>query len=156
MYFKISYLFFIKLFVLLFIIDSFIFLILFIKTIGSSFQKYLIIITLIIFIICLIIIIVSIHKSNSSQTWPSDIPQCPDYFKVEESNANGAICNNIHKLGSEQCFGTTNFSKGIFTGNNGLCNKYRWSNKCNIFWDGVNYGVSNPCNTDDDTTDTTT
>ena len=43
----------------------------------------------------------------------------------------------------------------MFTGSNGTCAKYSWANKCDVSWDGITYGVENPCNstTTDETTD---
>jgi hypothetical protein len=38
-----------------------------------------------------------------------------------------------------------NFNTSAFTGSQGACNKYNWATKCNVTWDGITYGVSNPC-----------
>lgn len=38
------------------------------------------------------------------------------------------------------------FTTSEFTGQNGLCAKYTWANNCGVSWDGITYGVSNPCN----------
>ena len=39
------------------------------------------------------------------------------------------------------------FSTAPFTGDNGTCAKYQWASKCNVSWDGITYGVTNPCAT---------
>jgi len=42
---------------------------------------------------------------------------------------------------------TMDFSVAPFTGSNGTCAKYSWSNNCGVVWDGINSGNdSNPCN----------
>ena len=39
-----------------------------------------------------------------------------------------------------------NFNNAPYTGDNGTCNKYIWAKKCGVTWDGITYGVENPCN----------
>ena len=48
------------------------------------------------------------------------------------------------------------FNQAPFNGTDGDCAKYKWAykDKCNVTWDGINYGVSNPCT--EETTDETT
>jgi len=117
----------------------------FLSTIGSSFQKYLIILTFIVLIVCLLIIAYTIQYTNNTTTSPSLSTECPDYFDVVSSTTNGAICKNKLKLGNQTCYGNTDFTTSLFTGTNGKCNKYKWANNCGVFWDGINYGVDNPC-----------
>ena len=38
-----------------------------------------------------------------------------------------------------------NFNLPAFTGSNGTCAKYNWANNCKVSWDGITYGVENPC-----------
>jgi hypothetical protein len=33
----------------------------------------------------------------------------------------------------------------MYSGEDGLCNKYNWANTCGVTWDGITYGVKNPC-----------
>jgi hypothetical protein len=78
-------------------------------------------------------------------------PQCPDYWSMDGSG-NNAICTNIKDLGTCPASSgnkhlTMNFNNAAFTGSQGNCNKYRWANNCGISWDGITYGVSNPCQT---------
>ena len=53
------------------------------------------------------------------------------------------------------------FSGTTFTGTDGLCNKKNWATNCSdpnnsVTWDGVTYGVVDPCeSTETDTTETT-
>ena len=39
------------------------------------------------------------------------------------------------------------FTTSSFTGSDGLCSKYNWANNCGVTWDGITYGVKNPCDT---------
>lgn len=117
----------------------------FIKTLSSSFQKYLIIFTLVVLIICLIIIGATIQKSKSSGDWPPEYPECPDYFNVINSTETGAICKNTKKLGLKRCHGIADFTGSTFSGKYGLCNKYKWADNCKVSWDGITYGKDNPC-----------
>ena len=49
-----------------------------------------------------------------------------------------------------------NFDQAPFNGTDGNCAKFKWANKCGLTWDGITYGVSNPCatNTTDETSNT--
>lgn len=134
----------IKLFFLIFIIIVLFLTFKFIRSVNSSFQKYLIIFALIVLIICLIIIGATIQYSKNG-TWPPEYPECPDYFDVVSSSPTGSICNNKLKLGQPRCQGIMDFSGPTFSGTAGLCNKYKWATNCKISWDGITYGVDNPC-----------
>jgi hypothetical protein len=38
-----------------------------------------------------------------------------------------------------------NFNEGPFDGTDEMCAKYKWSKVCDVTWDGITYGVENPC-----------
>jgi hypothetical protein len=38
-----------------------------------------------------------------------------------------------------------NFSVPTFQGGDAACQKYKWANDNNVSWDGITYGVPNPC-----------
>lgn len=107
-------------------------------------QKTILIICIVIFIIfCFSILLNSISNANN---WRFPPQSCPDYWV--DSGASG--CYNIKGLGT--CTGKSDpkhyyldFDK--LPGGNTLCNKQKWANKCNISWDGINYGYGNknPC-----------
>jgi hypothetical protein len=116
----------------------------------DGFQKTVLFVAIGILIISLIIIgfVLSAGKDNQ---WPPMIPNCPDYWTADGSG-NNAKCVNVKDLGtcppsedSEHL--VMNFNGSAFTGSEGDCNKYKWADKCNVSWDGITYGVSNPCDT---------
>jgi hypothetical protein len=115
----------------------------------GSFQKTVLIIALIILIIALLFIGISIKQANKQQ-WPPIIGDCPDYWM--DVSGNGTQCVNVKDLGTCQPattgtkHTTMDFTTSAFTGSNGLCSKYTWANKCGVSWDGITYGVANPCN----------
>ena len=66
------------------------------------------------------------------------------------SLGNGEECFNEHSLGtchipSEGNPNTKNFNTTPFNESDGSCRKYTWSNNCGVSWDGITYGVTNPC-----------
>lgn len=116
----------------------------------ESFQKFVLFAAIIILIIALVFIGVSLTYSNDKQ-WPPMTPQCPDYWLVDGSG-NNARCINVKDLG--KCrpeMGNKhlmmNFNTPPYTGTNGMCAKYTWAKNCGLAWDGITYGVNNPCQT---------
>jgi hypothetical protein len=114
----------------------------------EGFQKTVLIVAIIILIITLIVIGVALSKKSAEIGWPPMVPQCPDYWTIDGSG-NNAICVNVKDLGTCKSVGskhkTMNFNTSEFTGSQGTCNKYNWATNCNVSWDGITYGVSNPC-----------
>jgi hypothetical protein len=114
-----------------------------------NFQKILLFIATIILIICLVVIGIALKKTSTA--WPPVIPQCPDYWTLEGSG-NNIQCTNVHNLGTcpapdGQKFLTLNPNDSQYQGVSGSCNKYNYATKCGLSWDGITYGVNNPCNT---------
>lgn len=113
-----------------------------------NFQKIVIILFLIILVITLIIIGVKMNN-KLDKDWPPYIANCPDYWI--DLTGDGSSCYNKHSLGmcnipvSETNKNTMNFNISPFTGDDGLCKKKRWANVCGVAWDGINYGVKDPC-----------
>ena len=126
---------------------------------AMSFQKIVLIIAVILLILTLVIIGVGLHNAKSEETWPPLTGDCPDYW-VDLSGAGGE-CVNTHSLGTcniptQGNKNAMDFSKAPFTGSKGTCAKYTWAGGCGVTWDGINSGVSNPCNSDNnDNSDTT-
>jgi len=116
----------------------------------ESFQKIVLFAAVIILIIALVFIGVSLSFSKDTQ-WPPMTTECPDYWLVDGSG-NNATCINVKDLGT--CPPATGdkhlsmkFNTPAYTGSNGMCSKYTWAKKCGISWDGITYGVNNPCQT---------
>ena len=110
----------------------------------GAFQKTCLIVAIVILLIILLVV-ASLLVANESK-WPPETPECPDWWISDGSGAK-AICKNNRKLGS--C-GDQKFNTNKYTGDQGLCNKYKWAHKCGVSWDGVTYGIPNPCDSDSD------
>jgi hypothetical protein len=127
-----------------------------------NFKKVVLLIAFIVLITILTIIGIILSKSSSSTTWPPVVADCPDYWV--DLSGNGEMCLNTHKLGkcnipTTDDKNTMNFNTSPYNGTDGTCSKYTWATNCNVTWDGITYGVNNPCDTtttDTTTTDTTT
>ena len=115
----------------------------------EGFQKIVLFIAIAILIVSLIFIGISLAHAKDKQTWPPIVPACPDYWMIDGSG-NNTTCVNTKDLGTCPLTGGTdhlvmNFNNAAFTGSQGTCNKYTWANKCGVSWDGITYGVNNPC-----------
>ena len=119
----------------------------------ANFQKMTLMIAGILLIICIIIIILIFLFPNTKQVWPPMVGNCPDYFV--DINGDGSNCVNSLSLG--KCTGNTipDFSKTPYIGSGGNCEKYHWAvDTCGVTWDGITYGVQNPCTTSSSTSTT--
>lgn len=117
----------------------------------ETFQKIISFAAILVLIIALVMIGLVLGMTKDKQ-WPPMTPQCPDYWTVEGTGKD-AICVNVKNLGTcpaqaDQEHLTMNFNTPAFTGSRSSCAKYTWANKCGISWDGITYGVSNPCQKD--------
>jgi|LauGreDrversion2_5_1035112.scaffolds.fasta_scaffold15271_1 hypothetical protein len=114
-----------------------------------GFQKIVLTAAIIILIIALIIIGILLSYYKAKEQWPPIVAGCPDYWTIDGSS-NLSRCTNIQDLGSCQPQSghkhlVMDFSGPAFSGANGTCAKYAWAKKCNVTWDGITYGVNNPC-----------
>jgi hypothetical protein len=114
----------------------------------ANFQGIILSISVILFIIVVLLIGFVLYKGKSNQKWPPLIGDCPDYWL--DMSGNGSKCVNVKDLGS--CVAkpgekhlTMDFSINPYIGNNSACSKYKWASKCGVSWDGITYGVNNPC-----------
>ena len=96
------------------------------------FQKTVSIVAIIILILTLCFIGVALYRQKYNPEYPPVIPNCPDYW-----DASGNSCVNIKKLGNTQCHSDMNFTTAQWSGNTGLCSKYKWAKECNLSWDGI-------------------
>ena len=116
----------------------------------NGFQKIVLYSAIILLLIILIFIGLAL-KNNQKNSWPPMVPECPDYW-ISDGSGNNSSCIDIKDLGtcppqSGNKHLVMNFNTPAFTGTNSACAKYTWANKCGVSWDGINYGVSNPCQT---------
>jgi hypothetical protein len=116
----------------------------------EGFQKFVLFTAIIVLIIALIFIGIALSYSNDV-TWPPMVPQCPDYW-LSDGSGNNSTCINVKDLGTCKPQNgdkhlVMNFNGPAFTGSNGACAKYTWANNCDVSWDGITYGVNNPCQT---------
>lgn len=114
----------------------------------EDFQKFVLFSAIIILIIALVFIGVALKQSKNKE-WPPIVPDCPDYWSIDGSG-NNTMCINVKDLGrcppkSGDKHLKMNFNIPMFTGSNEMCAKYTWAKKCGISWDGITYGVQNPC-----------
>jgi len=119
----------------------------------SDFQKNVIYILIILFIIILTFTAISMYYINKNKSKDKDTPfpklqqACPDYWEDHSTNADGSKCINTKSLGNSRNR-IMDFSKSIWKGQQGLCNKATWAKKCNLAWDGITNNKRIPCKTD--------
>ena len=142
---------------------------------SMNFQKWIIVIFTIILVIILIYLGMNINKPDTSILWPPITANCPDYWAdvngngtycmaTKDSNTDGIGVGVFNALSpptstyissstasgyvSDQTNTTTtyNFAAAPYIGSNGLCEKYKWATTTGVAWDGITYGVTNPCN----------
>lgn len=115
----------------------------------GSFQKIVLFAAIIILIITLVIIGIALISAKNKKKWPPDVPVCPDWW-ISDGSGNKSMCVNIKDLGvcparNGKKHQIVDFGGPEFSGSNGTCAKYTWANKCKVSWDGITYGVDNPC-----------
>ena len=119
----------------------------------EGFQKIILTIAVIILVLSLIFMGIILNKAKGSEEWPPIVPACPDWW-ILDGSGNKSTCVNVKDLGTCATKSTDNahqkmdFNLPAFTGSNGSnanCAKYSWANKCKVSWDGITYGVPNPC-----------
>jgi hypothetical protein len=114
----------------------------------DNFQK-IILISAIVMLIISLILIGSALSSSFEQQWPPVTPDCPDYW-VSDGSGSAARCINVKDLGvcppkEGDKHLVKNFNVAPYNGDDSECAKYTWATKCKLAWDGITYGVVNPC-----------
>lgn len=112
----------------------------------GSFQQITLLIALMILLLIFVFIGGCLAYASKNSIVSTDLPQCPDYWEIESTDT-GSRCINVQDMGtcpaaSDDPHLSIDFSSGNFTDN---CAKYTWANNCNVAWDGLTYGVDNPC-----------
>ena len=100
-----------------------------------SFQRTVMIVSVIILIVSLVLIGIALYKQKFSDVeFPPVVADCPDYW-TNVSKDNMIKCSNTKKLG--MCHDDMNFSLSGWSNASGLCEKSKWAKDCGITWDGV-------------------
>jgi hypothetical protein len=113
----------------------------------GSFQKFTVIIALLLLLGIFIFLSGSlIYAKKDEKDDVAIVPQCPDFWEIKDTPT-GPQCVNVQDLGTcPAAAGNKHLSMNLksqsFTDN---CAKYTWANNCKIAWDGITYGVDNPC-----------
>ena len=117
------------------------------------FQKIILSIASVFLLLILVFIGIALTKSRYDSVWPPVVGDCPDFWV--DMSGNGEACYNSKSLGkcnipSDADKNVMNFNQPPFNSNDGVCSKYNWAKGCDITWDGITSGVSNPCDTSND------
>ena len=105
----------------------------------ASFQKTLLVIASIVLIVSFMVISIMIYKTKQKDKWPPIVSKCPDWWIQDEDGK----CINSKNIGT--CSGPYDPNDSKYTGSDGPCERYKWATGCGAAWDGVTYGVDNPC-----------
>jgi len=101
-----------------------------------NFQKIVLFIAIILLILALIVFGSMLY--SDAKVYPPTDAQCPDYW-IDMSGGIGTsgYCINEKNLGKGSCPNRMNFNTGMWTGEDGLCNKLKWAKACDLTWDGI-------------------
>ena len=114
----------------------------------ASFETIVLIIAVIILIICLTGVGVAIYFNKYSTVFPPISATCPDGYTTSSANTNSSktICTNSNLPSSiPQSCGSIQVNSPQYTGKNGLCQKYKWTQLCHASWPGVTEESTNQC-----------
>ena len=117
-----------------------------------TFQKKVLVISVIILIGTLALIGYMLHKAQSSTTYPPEISMCPDFWEVVEKGKDSPdaclgqtgqlLCRPNPDLGDkgnvgEYTGGDFDFNKPEYQGPKGRAAKKKWAEGLGIYWDGI-------------------
>ena len=113
-----------------------------------NFQKIVLTIAIVLLIVALIVFSSMLYADK--KVFPPTQAQCPDYWiDMSGGIGTGGYCINTKNLGKGGCSNKMNFNTGLWTGDDGICNKQKWANACDLTWDGITNNP-NACGDDDD------
>jgi len=103
----------------------------------DDFQKKVLYVVVGLFLVILSGVAIFLYKRRHILSGENEIKEtnCPDYWN-DYSNGNGSKCVNTKRLGTCNVE-EMDFSLSKWTGNNGLCHKYKWARSCDLNWDGI-------------------
>ena len=106
----------------------------------AAFQSIVLITATIILVIALCFIGIALRRSKYNSDYPPVLANCPDFW-TDTSGNNGSACKNDLNIGNRAthsgCSNTMDFSQPQWSGQSGLCSKYKWAKQCNLSWDGI-------------------
>ena len=101
-----------------------------------NFQQIVLYVAIILLIVALIVFGSMLYTDQ--KVYPPTQAQCPDYWiDMSGGIGTGGYCINTKNLGKGECSNRMNFNTGVWTGDDGLCNKQKWAKACDLTWDGV-------------------
>lgn len=101
-----------------------------------NFQKSVLTIAIILLILALVVFGAMLYVNKVE--YPPVDAQCPDYWiDMSGGMGTGGYCINTKNLGKGSCPSKMNFNTGMWTGDDGLCNKKKWAESCDLTWDGI-------------------
>lgn len=110
----------------------------------ASIQSIIMTSAVVILLIILITIGINISMAQNKQAWPPVTGKCPDYWL--DLGKDGSQCVvNTRNDNAGAATSPMNFNTSTFMGSTGNCAKYNWATSNNVSWDGITYGVPNPC-----------
>lgn len=123
-----------------------------------KFQSIVIVILGILLIITIIAFYYIASSRGNNMPFPPSIPVCPDYYYQTAELQDGTITckampsmeKTLNNAGvTNQRCSTPTFTPQYYSGTNANCLKYTWFSNCNSIpaWEGITYGVNNPCAT---------
>lgn len=112
-----------------------------------SFQRIVIYIAIAVLFVMMVIIAITMHNNSKDITWPPVIGDCPDYWHDDGTSGSKCVVN-INEVNKGTASSPMNFDTAPYNSASGSsCAKYRWATSKGVSWDGITYGVSNPCRT---------
>lgn len=109
---------------------------------AGTIQTVILVVAILGLIISLIVVYLMIRRQNKVK-WPPIVAECPDWWKATTDKNGKTVCANVQNLG--KCAAPFYPDDEMYTGADGACNKYKWATNCGLQWDGITYGVDNPC-----------
>ena len=113
----------------------------------ATFQITILVIAVILLILALTFIGISLKNigSGTDATWPPMVSVCPDYFTLDSSGKTQKCINSLPYGKDSPTCQFFDVSNSDFQGDDGNCKKKNWAINCGVSWDGITYGVPDPC-----------
>ena len=104
---------------------------------SLNFQRIVLLIASVLFAGFMVTVVYSMFKANTIGEWPPVIANCPDNWVMERDGKTCKNANSVFQTGSGSTCVSINPSDAAYSGEGGLCEKYKWSKNCGINWDGI-------------------